>query len=53
MEGIDLDQFMTQESDCEILVNKRPTKALQKEKAPRCIVDSIHLSSLTNSYKHH
>jgi hypothetical protein len=30
MEGIDLDQFMTQKNDCEILANKRPTKALQK-----------------------
>jgi len=53
MEGIDLDQLMTQESDCEILVNKRPTKALQKKKALKCIVDFVHLNSLTISYNHH
>jgi len=26
MEGIDLNQLMTQESDCEILASKRPLK---------------------------
>jgi hypothetical protein len=53
LEGINLDQLMTQESDCEIMVNKRPTKAFWKEKSMRCIVDSIHLSSLASSYNHH
>jgi hypothetical protein len=32
MEGIDLDQLMTQESDCEILVSKRPLKVPEKKK---------------------
>jgi hypothetical protein len=53
MEGIDLDQCMTQENDCEILASKTPTTTLRKEKGPRCIVDSVHLNSLANSYKHH
>jgi hypothetical protein len=53
MEGIDLDQFMTQENDCEILTSKTLTMTLWKEKAPRCIVDSVHLNPLANSYKHH
>jgi len=53
MEGIDLDQFMTQENDYEILASKMPTTTFQKEKAPRCIVDSVHLNSLANFYKHH
>jgi hypothetical protein len=53
MEGIDLDQLMTQESNCQILVNKKPTKALWKKKALRCIVDFVHLNSLAISYNHH
>jgi hypothetical protein len=53
LKGIDLDQLMTQESDCEIMVNKRPTKALWKEKSLRCILDYIHLNSLASSYNHH
>ncbi len=53
MEGIDLDQFKAQENDCEILASKRPTNALETEKALRCIMDSVHLSSLANCYNHH
>ncbi len=52
MEGIDLDQLMTQENDCEILTNKRPTKAPKKKRALRCTVDFVHLSSLANCYNH-
>jgi hypothetical protein len=53
MEGIDFDELMTQESDCEILANKRPTKAPRKEKALKCIMDFVHVSSLAKSYNHH
>jgi hypothetical protein len=53
MEGIDFDQLITRESDCEILPIKRPTKAPRKEKALKCIMDFVHLSSLTSSYNHH
>jgi hypothetical protein len=52
MEGIDLNQLMTQESDCEIFASKRPSKVPAK-KTSRCIVDFVHLSSLANSYNHH
>jgi hypothetical protein len=30
MEGIDLNQLMTQESDCEILASKKPSKVPKK-----------------------
>jgi len=49
MEGFDPNPFMTQNNDCGILANERCTKALQKEKALRCIVDFFYLSCLTNS----
>ncbi len=49
MEGFDPNPFMTQDNDCGILVSERRTKAPQKEKALRCIVDYFYLSCLTNS----
>jgi hypothetical protein len=32
MEGFDTDPFMTPKSDCKLLFNKRPTKALKKKR---------------------
>jgi len=39
MEGFDPNPLMTQNNDCGILASERCTKAPQKEKALRCIVD--------------
>jgi hypothetical protein len=53
VEGFDIDPLMTQESDCEILDSKRPTKELHKKKALKCIVDSFHFTYLISFYNHH
>jgi hypothetical protein len=45
--------FNTQENELELVGYMRPTKALQKDKNPRCIVDYMHLSSMAASYNHH
>jgi hypothetical protein len=47
MEGL---YFDTQESELELVGCTRPTKTLWKDKNPRCIVDSMHLSSMAASY---
>jgi len=50
MEGL---YFDTQESELELVGYMRPTKAPQKDKNLRCIVDYVHLSSMAASYNHH
>jgi hypothetical protein len=50
MEGF---YFNTQESELELVGYMRPTKVPQKDKNPRCIVDSMHLSFMATSYYHH
>ncbi len=53
VEGFNLDPLMTQHNDYEILTSKRPTRAPQNRKAPRCIVDYFHFRYLSNSYNCH
>ncbi len=50
MEGF---YFDTQESEFELVGYTKPTKAPWKDKNPRCIVDFMHLSSMTTSYNLH
>jgi len=50
MEGF---YFDTQETELELVGCTRPTKAPQKNKNLRCIVDFMHLSSIVASYNHH
>jgi hypothetical protein len=50
MEGL---YFDTQESEFELVGCTRPRKTLWKDKNLRCIVDSMHVSSMLASYHHH
>jgi hypothetical protein len=50
MEGF---YFDTQESELELVGYTRPTKAPWKDKNPRCIVDSVHLSFMATLNNHH
>jgi hypothetical protein len=45
MAGFNLEPFsMTQESDCKVFTNEKPTKAPYKEKRPSSIVHFLHLN---------
>jgi hypothetical protein len=50
MEGL---YFDTQENELELLGCMRPTKAHQKDKKLKCIVDFVHLKFMATSYNHH
>jgi hypothetical protein len=50
MEGL---YFDTKKSELELVGCTRPTKALQIDNNPRCIMDSVNLSSMAISYNHY
>jgi hypothetical protein len=44
---------MTLDNKCEVLVDKKLTKAFSKLKGPRCIMESLHINYMANYYIHH